>query len=159
MLPAVAARLADPRQLTNVLVEIATAPALLWTPYPRGLTYASKTYVYRELTVSGIAQANDGAAPRVLTLLIANTDNVANPLTTDLGNRRKQVTVTKVHFDDDWQVVGAEWVFVGRISRPRIVGENLQLVCTAIVGRSGPSPRMRMRDVLATHIAPDEVKF
>lgn len=159
--PAVVTRYADSRQQTNLLLEISTTPSRLFTnwPAPAGLVVAGKTYLYRPFSFEESNAVAKSTTKRTCVISLGNSDNLEGDLATNFSNKGKIVTVTKVHFNEDWSIAGTELRFYGTLVKPRLVGENVILNCNAYTGRVGPSPRTLMKNALATHTAPLTIAY
>jgi hypothetical protein len=151
--PLVTARYADRRQSAAYLITISATPTRRYTNYPGGLTVSAQTYIFRPFTIGSVVETSDGAAVR-LTVTFNNADNLLNDLVNDPAQRRKDVVVTKLHFNADFSIAGTEPWLEGFTAKPRLIGAHMELTCRSDDGREGPSPDITYGDVLTAHEAP-----
>jgi len=151
--PAVLTRYADRQQQTTLLVTISATPVRRYTNFPGGIVTGGQTYIYRSFKCSNVIESSDGSAVKV-TLTFDNADNLISDLVIDPAQRRKDVVITKLHFNGDWTVAGTESWLEGVTAKPRIIGAQVEIVCRDDSGREGPSPDITFADVLTAHSAP-----
>jgi hypothetical protein len=151
--PLVIARYADRRQSAAYLVTISATPTRRYTNYPAGLTVSGQTYLFRPFKLSDVSETSDGAAVRA-TLTFDNADNLLNDLVNDPAQRRKDVVITKVHFNADFTIAGTEPWLEGFTAKSRFLGPRVEIGCRSDDGREGPSPDINFGDVLTAHEAP-----
>jgi hypothetical protein len=151
--PLVTARYSDRRQSTTYLVVISATPTRRYTNYPAGLVVSGQTYIYRHFKPSNVIESSDGAAVR-MTLTFDNADNLMSDLVNDPAQRRKDVVITKLHFNPDFTVAGTEPWLEGATAKARLVGARAEIGCRSDDGREGPSPDLTYGDVLTAHEAP-----
>jgi hypothetical protein len=151
--PLVTARYADRRQSATYLITISATPTRYYTNFPGGLTVAGITYIYRSVALSNVTESTDGAAVRA-TLTFDDADNLLNDLVTDPAQRRKDIVITKLHFNADFTVAGTESWLEGSTAKARFIGPRVEIGCRSDDGREGPSPDITYGDVLTAHEAP-----
>jgi len=151
--PLVTARYLDRRQSAAYLITISATPTRRYTNYPGGLTVSGQVYLYRPFALSNVTETSDGAAVRI-TVTFDNVDNLFNDLVNDPAQRRKDIVVSKVHFNADFTLAGTEPWLEGFTAKPRLLGSRMEITCRSDDGREGPSPDITYGEVLTAHSAP-----